>query len=45
MSFLVGVDVSKEKFDACCIDEQGEKLRKELRVTQNEGRHVSQNIL
>jgi transposase len=26
MSFFVGVDVSKEKFDACCIDEQGEKL-------------------
>jgi len=26
MSFCVGVDVSKEKFDACCIDEQGEKL-------------------
>jgi transposase len=24
--FFVGVDVSKEKFDACCIDEQGEKL-------------------
>ena len=25
MSFFVGIDVSKEKFDACCIDEQGEK--------------------
>ena len=26
MSFFVGVDVSKEKFDACCIDEQGGKV-------------------
>jgi transposase len=26
MSFFVGVDVSKEKFDACCIEEQGEKV-------------------
>jgi transposase len=26
MSFFVGVDVSKEKFDACCIEERGEKI-------------------
>ena len=26
MSFFVGIDVSKEKFDACCIGEQGEKV-------------------
>ena len=26
MSFFVGVDVSKEKFDVCCIEEQGEKV-------------------
>jgi transposase len=26
MSFFVGIDVSKEKFDACCIGEQGEKI-------------------
>jgi transposase len=26
MKFFVGLDVSKEKFDACCIDEQGGKV-------------------
>jgi hypothetical protein len=26
MSFFVGLDVSKEKFDACCIGEKGEKV-------------------
>ena len=26
MSFFVGIDVSKEKFDACCIDEHKEKM-------------------
>jgi transposase len=26
MSFFVGVDVSKEKFDACCIEEPGGKV-------------------
>ena len=26
MNFFVGVDVSKEKFDACCIGEHGEKV-------------------
>lgn len=26
MSFFIGVDVSKEKFDACGIDEQGGKV-------------------
>ena len=26
MSFFIGVDVSKEKFDACGIDEQGGKI-------------------
>ncbi len=26
MNCFVGIDVSKEKFDACCIDEQGEKI-------------------
>jgi transposase len=26
MSFFVGVDVSKEKFDACCIEERGGKI-------------------
>ncbi len=26
MNFFIGVDVSKEKFDACCIEEQGEKV-------------------
>ena len=26
MSFFVGVDVSKEKFDVCCIDEQEDKI-------------------
>ena len=25
MSFFIGVDVSKEKFDVCCIGEHGEK--------------------
>jgi transposase len=26
MNFFVGLDVSKEKFDACCIGEKGEKV-------------------
>ena len=26
MSFFVGVDISKEKFDVCCIGEQQEKI-------------------
>ena len=26
MNFFVGVDVSKEKFDACCIGDKGEKV-------------------
>ncbi len=26
MSFSIGVDVSKEKFDVCCIGEQEEKI-------------------
>jgi transposase len=26
MSFFVGIDVSKEKFDACCIEEQEGKI-------------------
>ena len=26
MPLCVGIDVSKEKFDACCIGEQGEKI-------------------
>jgi transposase len=26
MSFFVGLDVSKEKFDVCCIGEEGEKV-------------------
>jgi len=26
MNYFVGIDVSKEKFDACCIGEQGEKV-------------------
>ena len=26
MSYFVGVDISKEKFDACCIDEQRGKV-------------------
>jgi transposase len=26
MSFFVGIDVSKEKFDVCCIGEKGEKV-------------------
>ena len=26
MSFFVGLDVSKEKFDVCCIGEKGERV-------------------
>ena len=26
MALFVGIDVSKEKFDACCIGEEGEKI-------------------
>lgn len=37
MSFFVGVDISKEKFDVCCIGEQGEKIFSLMCTMDREG--------
>ena len=37
MSFFIGVDVSKEKFDVCCIGEQEEKIFSLMCTMDREG--------
>jgi hypothetical protein len=37
MSFFIGVDVSKEQFDVCCIGEQEEKIFSLMCAMDREG--------